>query len=76
MADQKFEYVLLDAEVRRSADLESRAYRDEPGDPLAVGVRCGDCGKAWSYRPQRAGLGYAPVSCPGCGRSEPYAGPA
>lgn len=74
MADRMFQYTVLDAPTEFGVDLSSTTRRASRGAPTRVAIECGACGKAWSYRVVTEGLGYARVTCPGCGRSEPYAG--
>jgi hypothetical protein len=74
MADQLFRYATLDAPKEFTADLSSSTRQSSYGAPTLVAIECGACGHTWKYRVVTEGLGYARVSCPGCGRTEPYAG--
>ena len=74
MVDRMFQYAVLDAPTEFVSDLSSTTRTASRGAPTRVAITCGACGHTWNYRVVTEGLDYAPVTCPGCGRSEPYAG--
>ncbi len=75
MTDQLFRYATLDAPAEFTSDLSSATRQATRGTPTQVAIECGACGHAWKYRVATdGGMGYARVTCPGCGRTEPYAG--
>ena len=72
MADRTFKYTTLRAPAGRIGDLDLSRVRSAA--PTAVRIECESCGEVWDYHVQKEGLGYAPVTCPGCGTTEAYAG--
>jgi len=74
MEKQYFRYATLDAPREVQSDLSSPSRQITSGPPTRVSIECGECGQGWDYRVVKEGMGYAKVTCPGCGRTEPYAG--
>jgi|HigsolmetaAR201D_1030396.scaffolds.fasta_scaffold18864_2 RNase P subunit RPR2 len=74
MSERLFKYVSLSAPTEFTANLSSTTRQTTSGAPTLVAIQCGACDHAWKYRVVTEGLSYAAVTCPSCGRREPYSG--